>query len=225
MADLPGSVRAVLFDFDFTLADSSAGAIECVRHAFRGLGLAEPGPEQILETVGLSLGDGFEALAGTRDASAHAAYRQLFVERADQVMAALTEVYAGVPEVLEALRAERLALGVVSTKFRYRIEHILGAAGLGDAFDVIVGGEDTERHKPHPEALHLACTRLGVPAAVYVGDHPVDAQAAAAAGMRFVAALTGTNGAEAFAGTPVLATVSALADLPHVLGVAGAAAR
>jgi phosphoglycolate phosphatase-like HAD superfamily hydrolase len=56
---------------------------------------------------------------------------------------------------------------------------------LGHLFDVIVGGDETERQKPSPEPLLLALDRLGAePAdAAYVGDSPFDMQAARAAGL------------------------------------------
>ena len=60
-------------------------------------------------------------------------------------------------------------------------------------FDVTVGAEDTERHKPHPEPLLAALDRLDadVEGAVYVGDSPFDVQAAKAAGIGSVAVTWG----------------------------------
>ena len=55
---------AVVFDFDFTLADSSAGAIECISFAFQEMGLPRPLPEPIKATIGRSLADTFRTLAG-----------------------------------------------------------------------------------------------------------------------------------------------------------------
>ncbi|MXX53459.1 MAG: HAD hydrolase-like protein, partial [Dehalococcoidia bacterium] len=45
--------KAVLFDFDFTLADSSAGIIACINHGLRKLGLPEAPDEEIMKTIGL----------------------------------------------------------------------------------------------------------------------------------------------------------------------------
>ena len=44
--------KAVLFDFDFTLADSSVGIIACINYALARIGLPESPPEAILKTVG-----------------------------------------------------------------------------------------------------------------------------------------------------------------------------
>jgi pyrophosphatase PpaX len=55
--------------------------------------------------------------------------------------------------------------------------------------DVVIGAEDTERHKPDPDPLLEALRRLDATAAdaVYVGDSPFDIRAAKAAGTFAVA--------------------------------------
>ena len=66
--------------------------------------------------------------------------------------------------------------------------------------DVIIGGEDVKQHKPHPEGLLKALENLNVEAinALYIGDHPIDAQAARGAGVAFVGAVTGLTDAKSW---------------------------
>ena len=47
-------------------------------------------------------------------------------------------------------------------------------------FKVVVGGDQVRRPKPDPAGIQVACERLGVPCdqAVYVGDSPLDLEAA-----------------------------------------------
>ena len=47
--------RAVLFDFDLTLADSTRGAIECINYALVKMGLPQAEDQAIKATIGLSL--------------------------------------------------------------------------------------------------------------------------------------------------------------------------
>ena len=60
-------------------------------------------------------------------------------------------------------------------------------------FDVVVGSDDTERHKPDPRRSAHALSLLGAPAdgSVYVGDSPFDIRAAKGAGMHAVAVTWG----------------------------------
>ena len=212
-------LRAVLFDFDFTLADSLGGVTESVNHALRALRLPEAEPDAIRRTVGLSLARTFERLRGPADGATLQAFARHFAERADQVMAERTRIFPEVPAVLARLRSLGVRTAVVSTKFRYRIEAVLARDGLLDQFDAIVGGEDVAQHKPHPEGLLAALAKLAAPRehALYVGDHPVDAEAAQAASLRFIAALSGSSLPAEFSAFPVERFIASLRELPEVI--------
>jgi phosphoglycolate phosphatase len=172
--------RAIVFDFDYTLADSSRGAVACITFALDALGLPAVSAEAAKRTIGLSLPDTFLELAGPQHAAQSDKFARLFIKQADQVMSGLTVLFESVPEVIEKLRSQGFSLGIVSTKFRYRIESVLRREGLLDAFAVIIGGEDVAKHKPDPTGLLTAVERLGgaPESALYVGDSVTDAQTA-----------------------------------------------
>jgi phosphoglycolate phosphatase len=190
-----GAVKAVVFDFDFTLADSSKPIFDCVNYGLRGLGLQEAASDAITRTIGLHLSETLVVLAGEDERSNADKFLALFGERANQIMADNTLIFPGVPDVLEGLKSYGYGLGIVSTKYRYRIEDILGQHGLLDYFDNIVGGEDVKRHKPAPDSLLLSLENLKVnrQEAVYVGDSITDAKTAQAANVEFVAVLSGAT--------------------------------
>ncbi len=212
----PAPLKAVLFDFDYTLADSAVGVIDCVRYAQRRMGLDLSGEEEIRRTIGLSVPDIVATLNGEAERGRSGEFGRLFLERADRVMAAGTVVFEAVPGVLEELHARGVACAIASTKYRYRIEGILDREGLRHLVGAVVGAEDVAEHKPDPECLHLALERLGVDAAesLYVGDSLPDAEAARRGGIRFVAVLSGTTGAPAFAPYAPLALLDGVAQLP-----------
>ena len=81
------------------------------------------------------------------------------------------------------------------------VEDALERDGLRAFVDMVVGFDDVPRPKPAPDGLLRAAGSLGIPTGdcVFVGDSEVDAMAARAAGMGFVAVLSGTTGAEVFA--------------------------
>ena len=227
---MPSHLRTILFDFDYTLADSSPGVIACTNFALEALGLPAAAPDVIRQTIGLSLEDAFARIVGgnaaasagwsaERFAAASKAFDRLFIRRADAIMADHTVVFPFVAEAVSALRRRGFALGIVSTKFRYRIEHVLARENLDARFDVIVGREDVTAAKPNPEGLLTAMAALGsVPAATcYVGDSATDAETAQRARTRFVAVLSGVTARSAFDHHPCQAVIASVADLPDAI--------
>ncbi len=99
-------------------------------------------------------------------------------------------LYSDTRRCLDALRAQRRALGVVSnSRNEAAVRRILDRVGILDYFSRIVSSGTEGVEKPDPEIFHRALERMSVPAAeaVYVGNLPhTDALAATAAGMHGV---------------------------------------
>jgi pyrophosphatase PpaX len=95
------------------------------------------------------------------------------------------ECCIGMLDVLERLHGEGRRLGIVTAKRRASVELAFARLPLRDYFEVVVGSEDTERHKPSPDPILHALERLGADpgSAAYVGDSPFDIAAARAAGL------------------------------------------
>ena len=142
------TLRVVVFDFDLTLADSTDGVTECVNFALARLGLPARSAESIRRTIGLPLSETFRALSPVTDTRLEHDFVQCFVQRADEVMAELTDIFPEVPDTLDAPRSMSTAPAIVSAKFAYRIRDILARAALDTQFSVIVGGEDVSPNRP-----------------------------------------------------------------------------
>lgn len=192
--------KAVVFDFDYTLGDSTEGIILSVNYALEKLGYPARDFSEIKRTIGLSLPETYMALIpdGSREEANR--FRELFVERADDVMVANTQLYDCAEEVLTKLKEMGVRVGIVTTKFRYRIEAILKKFEAEHLVDNIVGAEDVKIEKPNPEGLLriIASFDLTKDEALYVGDSFVDATTAENAGVDFVGVLTGTMTEEEF---------------------------
>jgi phosphoglycolate phosphatase len=210
---------AILFDFDYTIADSSAGVIECVNACLRELRLPLASPESIRRTIGMSLPRTFVTLAGEQHAAKAEAFTAGFKRRADQVMAALTTVYPQVGPVVRELKRRAIRVGIVSTKFRYRIEQTLRREGMGDLFDMIVGGEDVSEPKPAPQGIEQAMTALRLTPSdiLYVGDTTIDAETAARARVAFLAVLSGVTPRHEFSKHSTVGIVDDLGQLLEIL--------
>ncbi|MAF11282.1 HAD family hydrolase [Candidatus Poribacteria bacterium] len=210
--------RAILFDFDYTLADSSAGVIESVNWALESMGMARQADAAIRRTVGLSLGETFAKLTGGPVAQAPQ-FSELFIRRADEVMADHTSLLPDTRAAVTTLARRGHQLGVVSTKFRRRIETVLTRDSLRAPFDIIVGGEDVPAHKPNPACLFAALAALDIRAdeALYVGDSEVDGEAASRARIPFVGVLTGMAAKSSLAAWSPVAVLPTVGGLPEWL--------
>ena len=196
--------KAVIFDFDYTLGDSSKGIELSTNYAIEKLGYEQKSQEEIRKTIGLSTKDTFYALTGEMDPERTALFAKYFKEKADVIMVDHTSLYPATQEVLKKLRSSEIKVGIVTTKFHYRIDQILSRFSMNDAIDLIVGCEDVKIEKPNPEGLLWAIGQLNMDKAevLYVGDSWVDAQTAQNAGVDFAAVLTGANMKEDFENYP-----------------------
>ena len=95
--------------------------------------------------------------------------------------------------VLTTLKEQGRRLGVVTAKRRETVALAFSYLPLEQFFDIVVGSDDTERHKPDPQPLQHALERLDADRddAVYVGDSPFDIRAAKGAGMHSIAVTWG----------------------------------
>lgn len=214
------TIKAVIFDFDYTLADSSAGIIDCIQTSQGLMALPVSSAEAIVRTIGLSVPEILVTLNGQDQRHRVHEFRKHFQARADEVMADNTHVYATVPDMLQSLASDGVLSAIASTKFRYRIEAILERDGLRDLVHTVVGAEDVAAHKPDLACLFRTLEQLHVAAdkAIYVGDSLPDAGAAQAAGIRFVGVLTGTTTAADFSPFEPVAVLPDVAALSGWLG-------
>jgi phosphoglycolate phosphatase len=188
--------RAILFDLDGTLADTApdlAAAVNWLRTE-RGL---EPTPYSVLRPtasagargmIGAAFGlapgdDGYEEL------------RLQWFDRYQSAMAVHSNLFGGVTELLDGIRAAGMEWGIVTNKPARFTDPLVPQIGLSHA-GCIVSGDTTGFAKPHPAPLLEGARRLGLPAehCWYVGDDQRDVEAGRAAGMVTVACAWGYCG-------------------------------
>lgn len=187
--------KAIIFDFDYTLGDSTNGIVLSVNYALEKLGYDTKKTEDIQKTIGLSLRDTCYTLTNSNDLTKAELFAKHFKDKADEVMVDNTILYSNVKSILHRLREHGYKIGIVTTKYHYRMEQILNRNGAMDLIDVIVGAEDVKVEKPDPEGLLYAIADLEIEQSevLYVGDSLVDAKTAELANVDFAAVLTGTT--------------------------------
>ncbi len=215
--------KAVLFDFDYTLVDSSRAVIACVNHALQELGHEKAESDAIRRTIGKSLQVTYNLLTGDESIEKAEKFLKLFVARADAVMTDMTVLIPSALDIVRDLRMAGYRTGIVTTKYRYRIEEILERNSIPSPADVIIGGDDVTHTKPHPEGIVTAMRKLSVTPenTIFVGDSLADAGAAIGAGVRFIAVLSGVTCEEEFAEYNPHAIISDMTQLPAILNGSG----
>ncbi len=211
--------QAALFDFDYTLADSSDAIISCFNAGLAGLGLPAAESDAIRRTIGMSIPESLALVAGEEHRARADEFREHWRRRSDRIMVDWTRMLDPAADAVKQLHDSGLRLGVVSTKWRQRIVDVLAREGLLERFEVVVGGDDVSRLKPDPEGLKTAVERLELRPAdvVYVGDSVVDGEAAWRAGFAFIGVLSGVASAGELRRFEPLAIVDHVGELPGFL--------
>jgi phosphoglycolate phosphatase len=184
--------RAVLFDFDGTLADSYAAITASVNHVLQHHGRPTLTEGQVRGLVGHGLVNLMETiLPGIDPEAAVRVYR----EHHTGVLESHTRLLPGVAEGLAALRDSGIKLGVCSNKMSYFTRALLRILKIEDYFEAVLGPEDVGAPKPDPAMVLKALEQLGVPVdqALYVGDMEVDIETGRRAGIETWVVPTGSH--------------------------------
>ncbi len=197
-------LRAILFDLDGTLIDTTGLILGCFDHAWQTVCGRSPARNALIETFGIPLREAMKRLlalsalespdtggAGESEVIERllAEYRLFNVANHD----AMARPFEGIRQVIAELRSRGYAIGVVTSKSRDLACRGLSLCSLDGMIDESVFLEDTERHKPEPDPISRGLEKLNaLPSqAAYVGDSRFDIMAGRAAGVRTIAALWG----------------------------------
>lgn len=192
-------LQAAIIDLDGTLVDTLGDFVVALNLTLDELGL----PPLPRDTVGRLVGKGSEHLIlaslahvgvaepAARYEAAWAAYQRHYRE----VNGRHSEVFPGVREGLDGLRARGLPLACLTNKPLAFAQGLLAAKGLEGYFSRVFGGDSFERKKPDPLPLLRTCEALSSEPArtLMLGDSQNDAQAARAAGCPVVLVTYGYN--------------------------------
>ncbi|WP_051461088.1 MULTISPECIES: HAD family hydrolase [Aminobacterium] len=202
-------VKAVVFDFDMTLADSSYAITECTNRLAEEQGLRPVTREEVLKTIGMPIRDGWLFLWGRFEEDWLVRYRGFFVE---QEYAGI-RVFPGTVPLLKSLQKKGIKLAVASN--RQNARPVVESQRLEGFFEYIIGIQDVENPKPAPDILYKSMELLKTdPEEIfYVGDTDLDMMTSVAAGVRGLGLSTGNFSREELQASGAWKTFEKIEDI------------
>lgn len=188
------AVRAVIFDLDGTLVDTSQGHVAAWR-----LALSESGVKKSRREVWEQFGKTSEDIARVLLPNRLRRNAKRVAQRKDRLFLEMGHISAeaipGASRVLSTLRAKGIKIAVASSNPRETVERLLKRFRLIGLVDVYVAMDEVTRGKPAPDILLLAARKMGLlPSSILVvGDSVYDIAAGKAAGMRTVGVASGAS--------------------------------
>jgi pyrophosphatase PpaX len=169
-------IKAVIFDFDGTLADTLPVCFLAFDAVFREFDNREVTTEEIKAMFGPSeTGIIRENLKNNNYDEAIELYYEIYSKRHRNIVQDNEEINT----LIRQLKTNGYKLGIVTGKARRSLDISLDCLGLKNFFDVIVTGDDVEHPKPHPEGINKVLKNLNVShkEAVFLGDSDADIMA------------------------------------------------
>lgn len=190
----------VLFDLDGTLVDSVPDMAWSIDKMLDSIGLPPCGELKIRHWIG----DGLENLIKSSltngspaepDPGLFEKAFRLFLDIYSDNSCRSTYIYDGVENGLDYLKKNKYRVGCVSNKREQFTREILETLGIGENFEIIIGGDTLPRKKPDPLPLLYAADFFNARPenSLMIGDSVNDINAARAAGFRIICVSYGYN--------------------------------
>jgi len=213
MPSPPRRFHLLAFDWDGTLADSTALIAGALQQACRDLGVDVPDEVRARHVIGLGHRDSIRYVAPTLHERHYAHFTERFGSHY-MVGDAAIPLFEGVPDMLAELSARGFKLGIATGKSRRGLDRVLAQHGIAGHFDVSRCADEGEP-KPHADMLLRLMEQADVGPAqtLMIGDTTHDLQLAHNAGAASLAVAYGAHPPEGLAEHSPLATVHSVAEL------------
>ncbi|GAB2544756.1 pyrophosphatase PpaX [Gracilibacillus alcaliphilus] len=175
-------LETLLFDLDGTLINTNELIIASFTHTLEQHGDRPYTREEIIQFIGPPLIESMEKINPDKKDVLMQTYREHNLANHKEYV----EAYPTVLETMKRLKEAGCKLGVVTTKLHDTAQLGLEMTGLAPYFDVLIGLDDIEHAKPHPEPVLKAMDQLQANpmTTIMVGDNYHDIEAGHNAGVQ-----------------------------------------
>lgn len=168
-------VKALIFDFDGTLADTAEGILNTMRETKRRMGLGSLDDGKFVRCIGLPLGLTLARGADVpedRIEEGCRIYREVFEELAYRDI----RLFPGVADMLREARGRGLMLGIATSRSSGTLHRILRGHGIEDLFCSFASASEVTAPKPAPDLALSVLSQMGAAGefAIVAGDTSFD---------------------------------------------------
>lgn len=184
----------IIFDWDGTLIDSIDWITHCLQKAGELCGFDIPEPQTTKNTIGLSIDKALKALFPQADDHKVETLVRHYSEEYFSKQISKDDLFTGVYDMLEQLRADGYQLAVATGKTRSGLDEALAGTGTAHLFCATRCAEETAS-KPNPKMLHeiIAHTQVPKERVLMVGDSIHDLEMAQKADIAAIGVVCGAN--------------------------------
>lgn len=207
----------IVWDWDGTIMDSTPTIVHCIQQACRDLGFKEPDDTLASSVIGLGIQDSLRRavpwIEPRHFQQLTDRFRYHYLAKDHEL-----DLFVGIRELLEELRADQFLLGVATGKSRVGLNRSLNHHQIGHLFHE-TRTADESFSKPHPAMLLELSDMTQVPTRrmLMIGDTTHDLDMAANAGVDAVAVTYGAHPPDTLKASPSLAHVDNVTQLSQWL--------
>lgn len=193
--------RFVIFDFDGTVVDTGEGIIRSLQYSFEQMGREVPDMSDLKKFIGPPIHYSFTHYYNVSEAEV-GEYIKKYRERYTVKGIYECELYKGIVELIDSLKARRIKVGIASSKPLRLIYNVADHLGITEKFDAVVGVRmDDSNHSTKTGLILEAMELMGARdknEVLMVGDRLYDIEGAKGAGVKSCGVLWGYGSQEEF---------------------------
>jgi phosphoglycolate phosphatase len=211
-------IRAIIFDFDGTLADTRRPIMQCFWEVLINLNIPLPPNLSANEFFCQTLEDSLRSIDGMSEDQMHGAMKH-FNSRYPEIAKRTAKLFPHVSNTLRSLKKSGLSLGIATNESRRNLNKLVEKLKIGTFIHQSVCHDEVLQSKPSPDMALKTLRAFGVEPrdALVVGDSILDIDMGKAAGCRTCAVTHGVHTLAELASHTPNWVIDEISDLLHIV--------